>query len=124
MTIMRCATYLLAVCLAGCGGPRSEPDYARLVSQLDAALPLIRTEHGRYTATSIVDRSGDRIRIRTTIVGDRRDEIGDAVQAVHAAVRRIVKQGGYGGDADGGFAQTSLTWNGKTVACTLITVEF
>lgn len=85
---------------------------------------LIETAHGRFSAESTLDASGPRVLVRTRVVGDRRDEVGDAIRTLYDLTRRRVREGGYTCRVNSGTQSPSLTWNGRVVECRLVTVEF
>jgi hypothetical protein len=115
---------VLSIMLWGCGARAESQDVAALVAQMNADHRTIRTDHGNYRAVSSIEVAGSHTRIRTDVVGDRRDEIGDAVRIIYDTTRRRVRDGGYRCAVNGGFDAPMLTWNGSRLSCSLVTVEF
>lgn len=122
---MRAVLALALAVLAACGAPRADAPAARsFAAALDARTAELRCGDRRYRASSAVEERAGRLLLRTRIVGDGRDRIGDAVARVYAEAEALARERGLQVETNGAFDQAVLAWDGRQVSCSLLTVGF
>ena len=123
--MVRLLTLLLL--LAGCAAQRapvSDAEARRFAAALDARTARIAAGPCSYTATSQVEWMAGRPYLRTTIRGDSRDRIGDAVNRVFIEARQLGQELHVSCDTNGSFDRAVVSWDGRQVECRMLTVGF